>query len=49
MSLLHPEELEYERRSALAGDRVAAPRRDHEEAGPARSSLRYGVVVRPRA
>ena len=39
----------YERRSALAGDRMAALRREYEEAGPARSNLRYGYVVRPPA
>jgi uncharacterized protein len=38
----------YERRNALAGDRIAAWRREYEEAGPARSNRRYGYVVGPR-
>jgi uncharacterized protein len=36
-------------RAGLAGDRIAALRRDYEQAGAARSNLRYGYVARPRA
>ena len=38
----------YERRAALATDRVAAMKADYEQAGPARSNLRYGYVVPAR-
>jgi predicted TIM-barrel fold metal-dependent hydrolase len=36
----------YERRRALAGDRVAVARAAYEREGPARSNLRYGYVLR---
>jgi hypothetical protein len=39
----------YERRAAVATDRVAAMKADYEQAGPARSNLRYGYVVPARA
>jgi uncharacterized protein len=39
----------YERRAALAGDRLAALKTEYEQAGPARSNLRYGYVVPTRA
>jgi predicted TIM-barrel fold metal-dependent hydrolase len=35
----------YERRAALATDRLAALKAEYEQAGPARSNLRYGYVV----
>lgn len=36
----------YERRTALATDRIAALKEEYEKSGPARSNLRYGYVVR---
>jgi len=38
----------YEKRSALAGDRIAKMKEEYEQAGGARSNLRYGYVVRSR-
>ncbi len=38
----------YERRAALATDRLAALKAEYEQAGPARSNLRYGYVVPAR-
>jgi hypothetical protein len=38
----------YERRAALATDRIAALKAEYEAAGAERSNLRYGYVVRPR-
>ena len=38
----------YERRAALATDRLAARKAVYEQAGPARSNLRYGYVVPAR-
>ena len=38
----------YERRSALATDRVAVAKAAYEEKGTARSNLRYGYVARTR-
>jgi predicted TIM-barrel fold metal-dependent hydrolase len=38
----------YERRAALATDRVAAAKAAYEQAGPRRSNRRYGYVVPPR-
>jgi hypothetical protein len=38
----------YERRTALATDRIAAMREEYETAGPARSNLRYGYVLPSR-
>jgi predicted TIM-barrel fold metal-dependent hydrolase len=38
----------YERRAALATDRIATLRADYEAAGAARSNLRYGYVVPAR-
>jgi uncharacterized protein len=38
----------YERRAALATDRIAALKREYEEAGGDRSNLRYGYVVPAR-
>ena len=38
----------YERRAALATDRVASLKAEYEQAGPARSNLRYGYVVASR-
>jgi predicted TIM-barrel fold metal-dependent hydrolase len=38
----------YERRAALATDRVAAMKAEYEQAGAARSNLRYGYVVPAR-
>jgi predicted TIM-barrel fold metal-dependent hydrolase len=38
----------YERRAALATDRVASMKAAYEQAGPARSNLRYGYVVPAR-
>ena len=38
----------YERRAALAIDRVAALKAEYEQARPARSNLRYGYVVPAR-
>jgi predicted TIM-barrel fold metal-dependent hydrolase len=38
----------YERRAALATDRVAALKAEYEAAGGARSNLRYGFVAPPR-
>jgi uncharacterized protein len=34
----------YDRRASLATDRVAMARAAYEDAGPARSNLRYGYV-----
>jgi predicted TIM-barrel fold metal-dependent hydrolase len=39
----------YDRRAALATDRIVALKEDYEKAGAARSNLRYGYVVRPHA
>jgi uncharacterized protein len=39
----------YERRAALASDRVAVAKTTYEERGAARTNLRYGYVVRRRA
>jgi len=39
----------YERRAALATDRIAAWKEEYEKSGPARSNLRYGYVVRSHA
>lgn len=36
----------YEKRAALAIDRVAAAKAAYEQSGPARSNLRYGYVVK---
>ncbi len=36
----------YDKRAALATDRVAAVKAAYEQSGPARSNLRYGYVVR---
>jgi uncharacterized protein len=36
----------YDKRSALLTDRIAVAKASYEEAGPARSNLRYGYVVR---
>jgi len=38
----------YERRAALATDRMAALRAEYEAAGGERSNLRYGYVAPPR-
>src|SRR5919109_841644 len=38
----------YERRAALATDRIAVLKAEYEAAGAERSNLRYGYVVRPR-
>ncbi len=38
----------YERRAALATDRLATMKAEYEQAGPARSNLRYGYVVPAR-
>jgi uncharacterized protein len=38
----------YERRAALATDRLAVAKTTYEESGPARTNLRYGYVVRRR-
>ena len=38
----------YDRRAALATDRVAMMKAEYEQAGPARSNLRYGYVVPAR-
>jgi len=38
----------YDRRAALATDRVATMKAEYEQAGPARSNLRYGYVVPTR-
>jgi predicted TIM-barrel fold metal-dependent hydrolase len=35
----------YDRRAALASDRIAALKAEYEQAGPARSNLRYGYVT----
>jgi hypothetical protein len=37
----------YDRRAALDSDRIAIAKAAYEEAGPARSNLRYGYVIRP--
>jgi hypothetical protein len=37
----------YDRRAALDSDRIAIAKAVYEEAGPARSNLRYGYVIRP--
>jgi uncharacterized protein len=39
----------YEKRSALATDRLGAMRKAYEQDGAARSNLRYGYVVPSRA
>jgi len=39
----------YERRAALATDRIAAMKEEYENAGAARSNLRYGYVIPSRA
>jgi predicted TIM-barrel fold metal-dependent hydrolase len=39
----------YEKRSALATDRLAAMKREYDKAGASRSNLRYGYVVPSRA
>jgi hypothetical protein len=36
---------QYERRAALATDRIAIAKATYEERGPARSNLRYGYVI----
>ena len=36
----------YERRAALAGDRIAAMKTEYERAGAARSNLRYGYIAK---
>jgi hypothetical protein len=36
----------YDRRAALATDRIAVAKEVYEKTGPARSNLRYGYVVR---
>ncbi len=38
----------YEKRTALATDRIAAMKREYEKDGAARSNLRYGYVVPSR-
>ena len=38
----------YERRAALATDRVASMKAEYEQVGPARSNLRYGYIVPAR-
>jgi predicted TIM-barrel fold metal-dependent hydrolase len=38
----------YDRRAALASDRIAVMKAEYEQAGPARSNLRYGYVVPAR-
>jgi uncharacterized protein len=38
----------YERRAALATDRITAMKEEYETAGPARSNLRYGYVLPSR-
>ena len=38
----------YEKRTALATDRLAAMKREYEKDGAARSNLRYGYVVPSR-
>ena len=38
----------YDKRAALLTDRIAAAKASYEEAGPARSNLRYGYVIRSR-
>jgi hypothetical protein len=38
----------YERRAALATDRVAVAKAAYEQEGPARSNLRYGYVLKAR-
>jgi predicted TIM-barrel fold metal-dependent hydrolase len=38
----------YDKRSALLTDRIAVAKASYEEAGPARSNLRYGYVIRSR-
>jgi predicted TIM-barrel fold metal-dependent hydrolase len=38
----------YDRRAALATDRLATMKAEYEQAGPARSNLRYGYVVPTR-
>jgi len=39
----------YGKRAALATDRVAIAKAAYEKAGPARSNLRYGYVVKAHA
>jgi hypothetical protein len=38
----------YDRRAALANDRIAIAKEVYEKSGPARSNLRYGYVVKAR-
>ena len=38
----------YERRAALATDRITALKEEYEKSGPARSNLRYGYVLPSR-
>jgi predicted TIM-barrel fold metal-dependent hydrolase len=38
----------YDKRAALLTDRIAVAKASYEEAGPARSNLRYGYVIRSR-
>lgn len=39
----------YERRAALATDRLAVMKAEYEQAGPARSNLRYGYIAPTRS
>ena len=39
----------YDKRAALLTDRIAVAKASYEEAGPARSNLRYGYVIRSRS
>jgi predicted TIM-barrel fold metal-dependent hydrolase len=39
----------YDKRAALLTDRIAMAKASYEEAGPARSNLRYGYVIRSRS
>jgi hypothetical protein len=39
----------YDRRAALANDRIAIAKEVYEKSGPARSNLRYGYVVKARS
>ena len=38
----------YDKRAALLTDRIAAVKAAYEDAGPARSNVRYGYVMRSR-
>jgi hypothetical protein len=49
MNLLDPEELRQLLPAGLTSDRQAAAKAVDPEHGPARSNLRYGYIVRPRA